>query len=123
MPHQTALLMSSTWKQIYWDWMLLVYGIDRELSTTQALAGNIIDKMFKDAIQKDPCLNDIVKTTPKGKFGPDVYSNDLHYWWDLTTPDQWKTGNRNKYFPQFGEGEGDGLPAWSNHRCVTTKTR
>ena len=47
-----------------------------------------------------------VKTTPRGDFGPDAFTDDRHYW-DLTTEKDWNKGtHQTKYDEEFGDGKG-----------------
>lgn len=73
-------------------------GLNQSEST---FVGNVLDQYFKDEVRKDKCLKILVEVVPRGKFGPDVFSRDLDYWWDLTTKKIVDAGTHNVY-PTFG---------------------
>ena len=53
-----------------------------------AFQGERIDTFFKEAVSADPNLQ-LLQTTPRFQFGPDVYDAANSRWWDVTTPGQW----------------------------------
>ena len=69
--------------------------------------GTQIDTIFKKKVESDKELKELgVKTTPRGDFGPDAFTDDRHYW-DLTTEKDWNKGtHQTKYDEEFGDGKG-----------------
>ncbi len=110
-----------------------IMGLGMNFVAPKALAGNIIDKLWKEEIMKDPFLIQYVEITPtNGGAGVDVYSPALDWWWDLM-PDEDNPKKPHEHFQQhddkytngkgtvgnFGEG---GIPLyytyehqWENH--------
>ncbi|MDO6189108.1 RHS repeat-associated core domain-containing protein, partial [Phocaeicola vulgatus] len=68
--------------------------------------GTQVDTLFKRKVEADKMLKEAgVRTTPRGKFGPDVYSKDEY--WDLTTETDWNRGtHQTKYDSKYGDGTG-----------------
>jgi RHS repeat-associated protein len=69
--------------------------------------GTQIDTIFKKKVDADEMLKGAgVKTTPRGKPGPDVYTDNNRYW-DLTTETDWNKGTHQvKYDSKYGSGTG-----------------
>ena len=69
--------------------------------------GTQIDTIFKKKVDTDEMLKGAgVKTTPRGKPGPDVYTDNGRYW-DLTTETDWNKGTHQaKYNKDYGTGTG-----------------
>lgn len=68
--------------------------------------GTQVDTLFKRKVDADPELSHL-STTPRGKFGPDVYDPKTNEYWDLTTENDWERGtHQKKYDEKFGKGTG-----------------
>jgi RHS repeat-associated protein len=67
-----------------------------------AIRGTQIDTFFKNNVLTDPTLGGDLVVTPRGQFGPDVFSPKTQQWWDVTTPPQWNA-HANQYW-LFGNG-------------------
>jgi RHS repeat-associated protein len=63
--------------------------------------GTQIDTFFKEAVDAHPDLQHLI-TTPRYKFGPDVFDPATQRWWDVTTPGKWDA-HLQKYW-LFGDG-------------------
>lgn len=61
--------------------------------------GNTIDAMMKAEVKADKCLSILVRTTDSGA-GPDIFSLNLKYWWDVTAAGSVAT---HKRYPGQGE--------------------
>ena len=74
----------------------------------QMYKGTQIDTRFKELVQEDLFLQENgIKTTPRGKKGPDVYNSKNKEYWDLTTEKDWNKGtHQKKYDTDFGKGTG-----------------
>ncbi len=70
--------------------------------------GTQVDTIFKKKVEADEMLKGAgVKTTPRGKPGPDVFDPDNKRYWDLTTETDWNKGtHQTKYDPDYGSGTG-----------------
>jgi RHS repeat-associated protein len=69
--------------------------------------GTQVDTIFKKKVDADEMLKGAgVKTPPRGKPGPDVYTDNNRYW-DLTTEAEWNRGTHQaKYDSEYGSGTG-----------------
>ena len=83
-------------------------GLGVNPTMPHALAGDILDKIWKEKIMKDKCLSKVVKITPtRGGRGPDVYSEALGRWWDLMPDSRGQFEHHNdKYEKDYGKGYG-----------------
>lgn len=70
--------------------------------------GTQIDTIFKKNVDSDKFLqSEGLRTTPRGKKGPDVYDKSNKEYWDLTTEKDWNKGTHQvKYDRDFGDGTG-----------------
>jgi RHS repeat-associated protein len=74
-----------------------------------AFKGERVDHFFRSAFGDDWLLRLAFKTTPRGRFGPDVVSKFprfLDAWWDVTRASGWQK-HVAKYTSQFGT---NGIP-------------
>ncbi len=70
----------------------------------QIFKGERVDWCFRQAFLRNPKLMESgLQMTPRGVFGPDVFSNSLKVWWDVTTEGQW-AAHVLKYTEMFGKG-------------------
>jgi RHS repeat-associated protein len=74
----------------------------KDPSSFARLRGTQIDTFFKEAVDAHPDLQHLI-TTPRYKFGPDVFDPATQRWWDVTTPGKW--GAHVEKYWLFGDGK------------------
>jgi large repetitive protein len=67
-----------------------------------AFTGERIDTFFKESVQADLNLKQLLVTS-RFQFGPDIYDSVNNVWYDVTTPDEW-LAHLTKYTQGFGFG-------------------